>query len=536
MALMRAITTVGGFTLLSRLLGFGRDMLLAAFLGAGPVADAFVVAFKLPNLFRRLFAEGAFSAAFVPMFARKLAGEGKEAARAFAEQAQAALLVALIVVVLLAEVFMPWALALIAPGFTDEPEKFALAVELARITFPYLLFVSLVSLVGGVLNGLERFAATSATPVFLNLVMIAGLAGWQWYAPSAAHGAAWGVAAAGLAQMVWLYLVMRAAGFGLRLRRPRLTPEVKRLLILMLPVALGAGIYQVNVVVDIAIASFLPSGAVSYLYYADRLNQLPLGVVGIAIGTALLPILARQIRSGDIAAAQHNQNRALEVALLLTLPAAVALAALAHPIIQVLFERGAFGAVEVAATAAALAAYAVGLPAHVLVKVFTPGYFAREDTVSPVRIAVGCMIGNAVLAVAFMLVLRPYDLGHLGIALATSLTGWINALLLARGLAKRGHFRIDARAKRRLWPMLAASLTMGAALVGLAGLLGDWFAGPEHLRIVALALLVATGLAVYGLGAQLMGAMDLRELKGLLRRPPRAAASPPDPAGGPDLT
>lgn len=536
MALMRAITTVGGFTLISRVLGFGRDMLLAAFLGAGPVADAFVVAFKLPNLFRRLFAEGAFSAAFVPMFARKLAGEGKEAARAFAEQAQAALLVALIVVVLLAEVFMPWALALIAPGFTDEPEKFALAVELARITFPYLLFVSLVSLVGGVLNGLERFAATSATPVFLNLVMIAGLAGWQWYAPSAAHGAAWGVAVAGLAQMVWLYLVMRAAGFGLRLRRPRLTPEVKRLLVLMLPVALGAGIYQVNVVVDIAIASFLPSGAVSYLYYADRLNQLPLGVVGIAIGTALLPILARQIRSGDIAAAQHNQNRALEVALLLTLPAAVALAALAHPIIQVLFERGAFGAVEVAATAAALAAYAVGLPAHVLVKVFTPGYFAREDTISPVRIAIGCMIGNAVLAVAFMLALRPYDLGHLGIALATSLTGWINALLLARGLAKRGHFRIDARARKRIWPMLAASLTMGAALVGLAGLLDDWFAGPEHLRIAALALVVAAGLAVYGLGAQLMGAMDLRELKGLLRRPPRAAASPSDPAGGPDLT
>jgi putative peptidoglycan lipid II flippase len=304
----------------------------------------------------------------------------------------------------------------------------------------------------------------------------------------------------------------------------------------MLPVALGAGIYQVNVVVDIAIASFLPSGAVSYLYYADRLNQLPLGVVGIAIGTALLPILARQIRSGDIAAAQHNQNRALEVALLLTLPAAVALAALAHPIIQVLFERGAFGAVEVAATAAALAAYAVGLPAHVLVKVFTPGYFAREDTISPVRIAIGCMIGNAVLAVAFMLALRPYDLGHLGIALATSLTGWINALLLARGLAKRGHFRIDARAKKRIWPMLAASLTMGAALVGLAGLLGEWFAGPEHLRIAALALVVAAGLAVYGLGAQLMGAMDLRELKGLLRRPPRAAASPSDPAGGPDLT
>ncbi len=534
MALLRAITTVGGFTMVSRVLGFGRDMLLAALLGAGPAADAFVVAFKLPNLFRRLFAEGAFSAAFVPMFARKLAGEGKEAARAFAEQAQAALLLALVVVVLLAEIFMPWALAAIAPGFAADPAKYALAVELTRITFPYLLFVSLVSLVGGVLNGLERFAATSATPVVLNIVMIAGLAGWQWYAPSAAHGAAWGVAAAGLAQMIWLYLVMRSAGFGLRLRWPRLTPDVKRLLILMLPVALGAGIYQINVVVDIAIASFLPSGAVSYLYYADRLNQLPLGVVGIAIGTALLPILARQIRMGEIEAAQHNQNRALEVALLLTLPAAVALAALAHPIIQVLFQRGAFGAVEVAATAAALAAYAIGLPAHVLVKVFTPGYFAREDTASPVRIAIGCMIGNAALAVAFMLALRPYDLGHLGIALATSLTGWINAILLARGLAARGHFRIDARAKKRIWPMLAASLLMAAALLGLSWLLTPWFAGPEPLRIGALAILVGVGMAVYGLAAQLLGAMDLRELKGLLRRP--AKAPPPEAAGGPDLT
>ncbi len=534
MALMRAITTVGGFTLVSRVLGFVRDMLLAALLGAGPAADAFVVAFKLPNLFRRLFAEGAFSAAFVPMFARKLAGEGKDVARLFAEQAQAALLLALLVFVLIAEFAMPWALVIIAPGFGDDPAKYALAVELTRITFPYLLFVSLVSLVGGVLNGLERFAATSATPVFLNIVMIAGLAGWQWYAPSAAHGAAWGVTAAGLAQMIWLYLVMRSAGFGLKLRWPRLTPDVKRLLILMTPVALGAGIYQINVVVDIAIASFLPSGAVSYLYYADRLVQLPLGVVGIAIGTALLPILARQIRNGEAQAAMHNQNRALEVALLLTLPAAVALTALAYPIVSVLFERGAFGGAEVAATAAALAAYAIGLPAQVLVKVFTPGYFAREDTASPVRIAVGCMFGNVAIGVGLMFALRGYGLGHLGIALATSITGWINALMLSRGLAKRGHFHLDARAKKRLWPMAFASLAMAGVLLLLAWALAGWLSGSEHLRIAALAILVAAGMAVYGLAAQLFGAMDLRELKTLLRRPGRTP--PVEPAGGADLT
>ena len=228
----------------------------------------------------------------------------------------------------------------------------------------------------------------------------------------------------------------------------------------------------------------------------------------------------------------HNQNRALEVALLLTLPAAVALTALAYPIVLVLFERGAFGAIEVAATAAALAAYAVGLPAHVLVKVFAPGYFAREDTVSPVRIAIGCMIGNAVLAVAFMLALRPYDLGHLGIALATSITGWINALMLSRGLAKRGHFHLDARAKKRLWPMAFASFAMAAVLLLLAWGLASWLSGPEHLRIGALAILVVAGVTVYGLAAQLFGAMDLRELKTLLRRSGRT--QPVEPAGGGD--
>ncbi|HEY4134356.1 MAG TPA: murein biosynthesis integral membrane protein MurJ [Alphaproteobacteria bacterium] len=536
MALMRAITTVGGYTLVSRVLGFIRDMLLAAFLGAGPAADAFVVAFKLPNLFRRLFAEGAFSAAFVPMFARKLAGEGQEAARFFAEQAQAALLLSLIVFVVVAELTLPWTLVVIAPGFGSDPAKYALAVELTRITFPYLLFVSLVSLVGGVLNGLERFAATSATPVFLNLVMIAGLAGWQWYAPSAAHGAAWGVTAAGLAQMIWLYIVMRGAGFGLKLRWPRLTPEVRRLLILMMPVALGAGIYQINVVIDVAIASLLPSGSVSYLYYADRLVQLPLGVVGIAIGTALLPILARQIRSGDGEAAMHNQNRALEVALLLTLPAGVALTVLAHPIIEVLFQRGAFGGAEVTATAYALAAYSLGLPAQVLVKVFTPGYFAREDTAAPVRIAVFCMVGNALIGLGLMFALRDYGLGHLGIAFATTVTGWVNALMLSRGLAKRGHFHLDARARKRLLPMVAASFVMGGVLFGLDWLLSSWLSGAEGLRIGAMAILVLLGMAVYAVAAQAFGAMDLREMKALLRRPARPVVPPTEPAGGGDIT
>ncbi len=517
MPLLKAIATIGGYTMISRVLGFVRDVLLAAILGAGAAADAFVVAFKLPNLFRRLFAEGAFNAAFVPLFARRLAGEGRDAARFFAEQAQAALLFALLVFTLIAEAAMPWFIGIIAPGFATDPAKFQLAVELTRITFPYLLFVSLVSLIGGVLNSLERFAATSATPIFLNLVMIAGLVLWQWYAPSAAHGAAWGVVVAGFAQLVWLALVLKSAGMGLRLRLPRLTPDVKRLLVLMLPVALGAGVYQINVVIDVVIASFLPTGSVSFLYYADRLNQLPLGVVGIAIGTALLPILARQIRTGEEAEALANQNRALEVALVLTLPAAAALAVLAHPIIAVLFERGAFGPAEVTATAFTLAAYAVGLPAHVMVKVFTPGYFAREDTATPVKIAVFAMFSNAALAVGLMLALRPYDVGHVGIALATSITGWLNAALLWRGLVRRGQFSLDARLRRRFLPILAAAAAMAVLLaLGAWGLRG-WLAGELHERIAALGALVLLGVAVFFGAAQALGAVDLRELKALLR-------------------
>jgi putative peptidoglycan lipid II flippase len=329
---------------------------------------------------------------------------------------------------------------------------------------------------------------------------------------------------AGFAQLVWLALVLKSAGMGLRFRLPRLTPEVKRLLVLMLPVALGAGVYQINVVVDVAIASFLPAGSVSFLYYADRLNQLPLGVVGIAIGTALLPILARQIRAGDDGAALANQNRALEVALVLTLPAAAALIVIAQPIIAVLFERGAFGAAEVDATALALAAYAVGLPAHVLAKVFTPGYFAREDTATPVKIAVAVMVINAGLAVSLMLILRGYGIGHMGIALATSVTGWLNAVLLWRGLVRRGQFSLDSRLRRRVLPILLAAVVMAGALVIGHRLLAPWLAGSLHERVVALALLIAAGSMIYGIAAQLLGAVNLRELKSQLR--PRRGVSP----------
>ncbi|HSE77385.1 MAG TPA: murein biosynthesis integral membrane protein MurJ [Alphaproteobacteria bacterium] len=507
MALFRAIATVGSFTMASRMLGFARDVLIAAYIGTGPVADAFFVAFKFPNFFRRLFAEGAFNAAFVPSFAGIVATRGRAAARAFAEDTLAVLLAVLFALLVLAEATMPWLMTAIAPGFVGDPAKFALAVEFTRITFPYLLFISLVSLQGGVLNSLDRFAAVAATPIVLNLVLIASLLGFAALMPSAGHALAWGVALAGVAQFLWLAEACRRAGMALGLPRPRLSPEVRRMLTLMLPAAIGSGVVQINLVIDVIIASLLPTGSVSYLYYADRIYELPLAVIGIAIGTALLPALARQVRRGEDAAALSTQNRGLEAALLLTLPAAAALVVLARPIIAVLFERGAFGGFAVDATAAALQAYALGLPAYVLIKVLTPGFYAREDTATPVKIAIACVVANTALALILM---RP--LAHVGIALASALAAWLNAALLALMLKRRGAFAPDVRLGARLPRMIAATIVMAALLWGLAQPLAPWLAAGLAHRAGALALLVAGGLVCFALAAQALKATDFRDL------------------------
>jgi putative peptidoglycan lipid II flippase len=515
MSLLRSVTTVGSWTLASRVLGFVRDILTAALLGAGPVADAFFVAQRLPNLFRSLFAEGAFSAAFVPLFAGTMAVRGKRAARGFAEDALAVLLAALLVFVLGGEIFMPWVMRVIAPGFAADPEKFAIAVALARITFLYLLFIALVALQGGVLNSVERFAAAAATPILLNLFLIAALLltrrfGWQ-----DGKALAWAITAAGLAQFLWLMFSCARAGLALRLPRPRLTQEVRRTLAIMGPGAVGAGVTQVNLLISTALASFLPGGSVSFLYYADRLNQLPLGVVGIAVGTAILPPLSRQLRLGDSEGAVATQNRGLELALLLTLPAAVALAVLAQPILAVLFQRGAFGSADTAATAAALGAYAAGLPAFVLVKVLAPAFFARHDTKTPVKIAIVAMAANLALTLVLMRILA-----HVGIALATSAAGWLNALLLLTMLVRRRHFALDARARRNLPRIAAAALGMGVVLALSRTALASALAGSAPIRIAALAGLVAAGLASYAVLTVALGIADWRDLWGRLRRQP----------------
>ena len=515
MALLRSVATVGSYTLLSRIFGFVRDILTAAILGAGPVADAFFVAQRLPNLFRSLFAEGAFSAAFVPLFAGTMAEHGKEAARIFAEDALAVLLAALFGFVLLGEIFMPAVMEVIAPGFSEDPGKFALAVELARITFPYLLFIALVALQGGVLNSVDRFAAAAATPVLLNLFLIAALLMMDRFGWHDGRALAWAVTGAGLAQFLWLMFSCARAGLALRLPLPRLTPGVKRTLAIMAPGTVGAGVTQLNLLISTALASLLPGGSVSYLYYADRLNQLPLGVVGIAVGTAILPPLSRQIRLGHVTDAVATQNRGLELALLLTLPAAVALALLATPILSVLFQRGAFGAADTAATAATLSAYAAGLPAFVLIRVLAPAFFARHDTATPVKIAIGTMAANLGLTLVLM-----QFLAHVGIALATTIAGWINALTLLLLLIRRGHFRFDRRARRNLPRVGAAALGMGVVLALLRVALAPALAGPAVLRVGALAGLVGAGLAVFALLALVFGIADWRDLLGRLRRQP----------------
>jgi len=513
MNLFRAIATVSGITMISRFFGFIRDIMVAAVLGAGPLADVFFVAFKLPNLFRRLFAEGAFNAAFVPQFSGILTERGRHRAREFAEQALAVLLWSLLIFVILIEITMPWVMFIFAPGFATNPEKFDLAVLLSRITFPYLLFISLVSLMSGLLNSLGKFAAAAATPILLNICLIGAILWLINFTSTPAHALAFGVVIAGAVQLFWLLFHVGKAGIKLRLLIPRLTPPVRTMLRRIVPAAVGAGVYQISLLVDTVVASLLPTGSISYLFFADRVNQLPMGMIGVAVGTALLPLLSRQLSAGDSAAAIHTQNRAIDITLFLSLPAAAALIVIALPTISVLFERGAFGPTETMATASALAVYATGLPAYIMVKALTPAYFAREDTSTPVKIGLLAVLVNFVLNLVLM---GPFQ--HLGIAAATSASAWLNTILLAFVLFRRGHFSIDTRLKSRLPRMVFATVIMALFLyLGMNGL-SEMLAGGQLEKCMALFLLVSGGLIVYFAISFFIGVADKADLKRVLRQ------------------
>ena len=507
--LVRGFLTVGGWTLMSRGAGFVRDVMMAAYLGAGPVAEAFLVAFSLPNMFRRFFAEGAFNFAFVPLYSKKL--EAGEDANAFANDAFNGLGGVLVLVTLIGTLAMPWLVWAMASGFLGDA-RFDLAVLYGRIGFSYLLFISLVALLSGVLNAWGHFTEASFVPVLMNLMFIAAMLlgdrlGWDM-----GLTLAWTVPITGIAQLAFTWVSAARAGFSPRLRRPRWTPELKRLLIIAGPAVLSGGVVQVNLLVGRQVASFT-EGAVAWLSYADRLYQLPLGVVGIAIGTVLLPDLSRRLRAGDSTGGRASFNRGAEFALALTFPAAVALVVIALPLCEVLFQRGAFGPDDTAATALALAAYGIGLPAFVLHKVLQPLFYAREDTRSPFRYAVISMLVNAGFAVGFLPVM-----GFMAAALATTVSGWVMVAQLWWGSRRMGpEAQLDDRFRARAPRIVLASLLMGVALWGGALLLGPLL-GTPYWRYLALALLVTLGaLAYFALGT-LTGAFRLAEWRAALTR------------------
>ncbi len=510
MSVARPVATVGGYTFASRILGLVRDVAFAAILGAGPVAEAFIVAFRLPNLFRRLFAEGAFAVAFVPMFARRLEQEGSDAAQAFAERILAALGATLLVVTLVGQAAMPWLIYLVAWGFSERPETFDLAVVYSRIAFPYLLFISLTAFFSGLLNALRRFAAAAAAPILLNVLLIGALALAALGVWPPGHALAWAVPVAGILQMSLVAWAARRAGMTLRLRRPRLDPDTRRLLVLALPAALAAGVYQINLLVGTLIASFFP-GAVAWLQYADRLYQLPLGVVGIALSVVLLPELARRLGASDASGARESFCRAVEIAVAFGAPSAVALAVIPEPIIAVLFERGAFLADDTRATALSLLLFALGLPAFMLGKVYASAFFAREDTRRPLRYATIAFTTNTILAAAGAVVW-----GYPAIPAATSIAAWLLLALLAIGSREHAETSPDEGLRKRVPRVLAASLIMGVLLFLAENLLQAAIDDPI-LRYPALAFLVAGGALVYGGTGLIFGAFRYRDILAALR-------------------
>lgn len=512
MSLVKSVGTIGGLTMVSRVFGFVRDILLARLLGAGTGADAFFVAFKFPNIFRRLFAEGAFSAAFVPMFSKELHGAGgMAAARNFSRQVLSVFLPVLFIFTAIAEIAMPWIVWLMASAYQEVPGKFELTVDLTRITFVYLMLVSLVSLLAGILNSMSRFAAAAAAPILLNICLITAVLIYGSTEPqpdfTTARALAVAVSVAGMLQFAWLLWAVHRAGLDLRLSRPRLTPQVKRLLRIILPATFGAGIYQISQLIDVFFATRLEEGAMSFLNYADRLNQLPLGVIGIALGTAILPALSRLIGNHDSAGAQRLMSQALELSMLLTIPAAFALVICAGPLVTAIFLGGRFTSEDAAITSNVMAALACGLPAYVLIKVFTPGYYARGDTKTPVKTALAALAVN----IGLILVLIG-ELGVVALPASAASAAWVNCALLYAGLHRRGQYRIEGKIAARVAKQVAAAMAMSAALWWLTEALLGLYAGNGGERALALALIVMTGAAVYFAVLFLLGGFDRTQL------------------------
>ena len=513
MSFARSLFTVSGLTILSRIGGFIRDTLTATFLGAGPVADAFFVAQRLPNLFRSLFAEGAFSAAFVPLYTTEQERHGRDAAQKFSGQALAALMAVLIPFSALVMLFMPYVMRVLAPGFENDPEKYDLAVNFSLITFPYLTLISITALQAGVLNAQGIFGPGAAAPIALNIVLVMGLIVAKIFHLHMGYTLSWALTLSGVVQMLWLVISCWRSGVPIPLVWPRMTEASRRLFRRVGPGSLGAGAAQVNLFISTILASTLPTGAISWLYYADRLNQLPLGIVGIAVATTLLPVLSRHVAAGREDNVRHYMSRAIEFCLVLGLPATVGLSVAAKPIIRTLWEHGVFGPADTQATAEALVAYAFGIPGFLLVKVFSAGFFARHDTATPVKIA---FIAMAVNVMGAVIMIGPFQ--HIGIALANSIAIWVNAILLFTRLRRRRGSTGDAKLLRRAPRIFFCAVVMAGLTWGLVRLTSSLMDAHLLYKVLGLFCIISGASLGYGIMLQMTGAMRIGDILRVLRR------------------
>ncbi len=523
MKLVKALLTMSILTMLSRVVGLIRDILTAKFVGAGPIADAFFVALKLPNFFRRVTAEGAFSVSFIPIYSKSMTQEGEEAAARFAGNAASWMAVVLAPCVLLFMVFMPIVVHLIAPGFADQngSTQFDMAVELSRISFPYLFFMSLTALFGGMLNAHDRFGPFAAAPILFNGCLVLSLLVGTHFTPTAGHAMAWAVSISGLLQMLMMMWFLRRYRIRWAFQRPVLNAQIRQLGRLMGPGILGAGIVQINMFADMIIASFLASGSISSLYYADRLNQLPLGVVGVAIGTALLPMLSRAIGAKNDQEAQGLYNRALEICFLLALPAAVALMVIPAPIIHVLFERGEFTTTDTIRVSHVLMGYALGLPAYISLKVLASVSWADQDTVTPVKMAAISTGTNILLALS----LSPF-MGVAGIALGTGIVGWLQFWLMWRANRGKTAAQLDDRSNRNFPIIFGASAVMALILLLLSIVLRDFlYMQGTLMAVLALGGLVAAGGGCYFAIIFGLGVMRLADIRQFMTRQPKGPST-----------
>ena len=527
MSLARNTAVIGGLTLVSRLLGFARDLLLAAALGAGPVADAFYAALRFPNLFRRLFAEGAFSQAFVPVYSKTLAEQGEKAADTLASEALAVLVLATGIITAIAILFMPWINLVLFAGYADDPATFGLATLLTQITMPYLVAISAATLFAGALNARGRFFAAAAAPSLLNVCLLVGLWFFRDDPVQAAYAAAAAVTVSGVLQAAWVALGARRSGVKTRPAGPKLTPNVKRLLALAAPAAIAGGALQINVMISQILAS-LEEGAISLLNFADRLYQLPLGLIGVAVGVAMLPRLSRLVAAGDQAGARGAMDEAVNLSMAFTLPAAAAMMAAPAFMLDGLFSRGAFTIEDANNCALALFHYGWGVPAFVLAKIYAPGFFAREDTKAPMRFALISMGLNIVLGAAFFFALRTAGVaGFPGLAIATSLAAWANVILMIGALSRRGDYAPSPKATNRLIRIALVSAVLGVALyfcqanrAALEAVLGS--------KEAAVALMILGGGTAYFIVLFLVGAVTISEVRAAFRRD----KDPPAGGGG----